>query len=103
LRPPGATYGCANSPCAELSILPAYSSASVCRPTAAGRASVSVVSCAALRVCTRATGTPSSRAARIVRLSVLNAMRAVGRRTSSTTVSLPVSVFAAASGVTAIR
>ncbi len=103
LRPPGAAYGWANSPWAELSILPENASARVCRPAATGWASVSVVSCASLRVCTRATGTPSRRAERTVRLSVLKAIRAVGRRTSSTTVSVPPSVLAATSGVTAIR
>ncbi len=103
LRPPGATYGWANSPTSLRSIWPEYASASTCRPGPSGRASESVVSWARSSLRTAATGTPSSRAVRILRLSVLKAIRAVGALTRSATVSLPLKVRASAAGAIAIR
>ena len=83
--------------------MPLYASVRTWRPTAAGRASVSVVSCLSFSVTVRATRAPSKRAFAIVMSCVLNTICVVGRRTSSAMLSVPRSVFAAASGVSAMR
>src|SRR5450755_363088 len=100
--PPGFVYGWTNTPSGAVLILPAYANDSVWRPVGAALLKVTVVNSRSSRVSTFATGAPSKRTPLKRSSRLLKIIFAVGRRTWRTIDSLPVMVFATASGLSAI-